>query len=145
MKARIGATVCVALPFGGHRELSPGAGEDFANINCGEVGLPVFKFHPPVAVVFELVIKSFFEALIVVPRLILIGKRSLPDRLARTPRITDEQKLKIPNVGKVPHLPDAVCLVELDSFGSDTVNWSAFLLVNLILANDDEALLVKFL
>ena len=45
------------LPVALDRELSPGAGEDLANIYLVVVGLPVLVIHPPVTIVFELIIK----------------------------------------------------------------------------------------
>lgn len=54
---RVRTTVSLADPLTSDRELTPGAGEDFADVDFVVIGSPVFVIHPPVSIVLELISK----------------------------------------------------------------------------------------
>jgi hypothetical protein len=56
-----------ALPLALNGELMPGVWEDLANIDLVEVLLPVLPGHPPVSIIFELIIQLLSQVLLVVP------------------------------------------------------------------------------
>ncbi len=46
-----------SLPLSANGKLLPRAGENLANIDLVVVALPIFVVHPPVSIVFELVVQ----------------------------------------------------------------------------------------
>ena len=56
---RVRTTVGLTNPLTSNRELTPGAGKYFADIDLVIISSPVFVIHPPVPIVFELVVKFF--------------------------------------------------------------------------------------
>lgn len=142
MQIRIAAAGSVAFPLTSNRVLSPRPRENFAYIYSIVVRFPVLEPHPPISIQLKRMIETFFQTFVVVPRLIFISKCARPHAIALSPRITHVNELKSLHVRQIRHLEHAICFVILNSLDSVPVNWLAIIL-DAILANDNEALLVR--
>ena len=109
-----------ALPVALNRELGPGAGEDFADIYLVIVSFPVFIIHPPVTVIFELIVKLLSQSNLIVPSLIFIAETTIPLTRTRTPRIANVKKLKWLLTNNVFYTEQSVGVIESNSIWAST-------------------------
>ena len=88
-------TIWISFPFSVNWELAPRFWKDFAHIQSVEVSLPVFKSHPPVIVLVELVAKLGFKPLVIIPSLIFITELSSPLTSSTSPGVSWVDHLEV--------------------------------------------------
>ena len=120
-KGGIGSSMSDVFPFTCNRELSPSAWEDFADIDLVVVLFPVFVIHPPVTIIFELVIQFFSEFKLVIPSLIFITETTIPLSRSWTPWITNVEKLKLLCGSDILHAQKTIGVIKCDTVWTCTL------------------------
>lgn len=115
-------------------ELRVGRGEDLAEVEFVEVGAEVLVPHPPVAVVFELIIQFFLEALVVIPGFVFVCKLAGPLSLA--PGVSDSNKEQAVNFSD---LLNAVGMVKQNTRVAHAVFEVSILVLYSVGAAEEEA------
>ena len=114
--------------------------EDLSQVHLVEVNAPVFVTHPPGAVVAEDVVELLFEALVVIPSLVLISELASPFALA--PGVSDADQLELINLA---HVENTVRMVKQYASLSSTVLFVSILIFNNVGAADKVSLRMVFL
>lgn len=82
---------CVSLPFTTNWVLWPCRWENFAEVYHTEIRTKIIKSHPPISITLELIIKFFFETLMIIPCFIFVTELSCP--ITTTPRVSYSHEL----------------------------------------------------
>lgn len=98
--------------------------------------------HPPITVAFEHVVELLFQAFVVVPSFIFIGKLTCPLSLA--PRVSDSDQLQV-HALYFDDLLDTVGMVEQDTWVAHSFFEVAVFVFHSVSTTQEEALLVIFL